>query len=148
MPAVRAEPTPTSVTASGDIAAAAGDFVHNDGYITGQFSFAGNLYINSGSDGGSGTLTANGTGAQTYSVSSGAPRTCATGINKTSGTLSPASGVTDFYIQGFNQTLGNFTAPTGSLSIGGTRSSNTILFKHSAGTFSHNNGIVILRALF
>ena len=31
------------VTASGDIAAAAGDFVHNDGYITGQFSFAGNL---------------------------------------------------------------------------------------------------------
>ena len=32
MPAVRAEPTPTPVTASGDIAAAAGDFVHNDGF--------------------------------------------------------------------------------------------------------------------
>ena len=133
----------TITTGVGDVASAANNFVHNNGFISGSFAFANNLTINAGSDSGTGTITANGTGAQTYSVAPAAPRTCVLSVNKTSGALTAEVGNTNLLVQGFNQVLGDFSAPSGTFSIGGTWGSNSVIFNHSAGTFSNNNGVVI-----
>ncbi|MCC6371273.1 MAG: T9SS type A sorting domain-containing protein, partial [Bacteroidia bacterium] len=116
---------------------------HNDGYISGQFSFANNLIIGSATDGGTGTITALGTGAQTYSVHSSAPRTCVLAINKTSGALTPNPGTNILLVQGINQIAGNFTAPAGTLSVGGSWNNSTVIYNHTDGAFTHNNGLVI-----
>ncbi|MBL7888762.1 MAG: T9SS type A sorting domain-containing protein, partial [Bacteroidia bacterium] len=99
------------------------------------------------SDGGLGTITFNGTGAQTYSVASGAPRTCKIAVNKTSGGVSPAGGTNDFYMQGFTQTLGDFTAPTGIMNVGGALQTTQTIFSHVAGTFTHNNGTTVFNPI-
>lgn len=129
-------------TASGDVVQANSDFTHADGIISGNFAFRGNLWITNGADGGTGTLTANGTGGQTYFQTAGTPRTCQLWVNKSSGDLTPAVGATNLWTQGFTQLTGNFTAPTGTLNIGGPWGSNVTIFSHQAGTFSHNNGTV------
>ncbi|MCC6690190.1 MAG: T9SS type A sorting domain-containing protein, partial [Bacteroidia bacterium] len=67
-------------------------------------------------------------------------RTCVLVVNKSSGALTPAGGTTVFAVQGFTQTLGDFTAPSGTFYIGGRWTSSTTIFTHSAGTFTHNNG--------
>ncbi|MBL7889603.1 MAG: hypothetical protein JNL24_08625, partial [Bacteroidia bacterium] len=136
--------TSTLATAAGDVVQADHDFTHTDGIISGQFALRNDLYINSTSDGGLGTITFNGTGAQTYSVASGAPRTCKIAVNKTSGGVTPAVGTTDFYMQGFTQTLGDYTAPTGIMNVGGTLQTTQTIYSHAAGTFTHNNGTVTL----
>ncbi len=136
--------TSTIATAAGDLVQADNDFTHTDGIISGQFALRNNLFINATSDGGLGTITFNGTGAQTYTVAGGAPRTCKIAVNKTAGGVTPAGGTTDFYMQGFTQTLGDFTAPTGTMNVGGTLSATQTIYSHVSGTFTHNNGTVVL----
>jgi hypothetical protein len=136
--------TATIATAAGDVVIASNDLTHTDGIISGTFEVKNNLIINAGSDGGLGTITFSGTGAQTYSVAAGSPRTCKIAVNKTSGAVTPAVGTTDFYMQGFTQTLGDFTAPTGNMNVGGTLATTQTIYAHIAGTFNHNNGTVVL----
>ena len=92
--------------------------------------------------GGVGTIIADGTGAQTYSVVAGSPRTAHLLVNKSSGALTPAGGTTDLGLQRFTLLAGSFTAPTGNFSIGGAQPTATI-FTQSGGTFVHNSGTTI-----
>ena len=55
----------------------------------------------------------------------------------------PASGSSDFYVQGFNQVAGDFTAPSGSFKIGSFLYASQTIFNHQSGNFNHNNGKVI-----
>jgi hypothetical protein len=129
-------------TAVGDVILAQNDFTHTDGVFNGAASFANNLIIGSSSDGGSGSLTANGAGAQTYTVDPAAPRTAHLIVNKSAGALTPNGGTTALSLTKFSLLSGDFTAPTGNFRIGGAQSSSTI-FTHSAGNFTHNNGTTI-----
>lgn len=135
--------SPIVTTGAGDIIKIANDFTHTDGIINGAFTFWGNLNIGANSDGGVGTITANGTGNQTYSQSGGAPRTVQVIVDKPTGTFTPALGTTTFSVQSFTLNSGIFTAPSGILNTGGTWNSNKTIFTHSGGTFNHNNGTVI-----
>jgi hypothetical protein len=129
-------------TAGGDNIDAANNFTHNDGVFNGTASFKNDLIIGSGSDGGTGVLTADGIGAQTYTVDPAAPRTAHLIVNKSAGALTPNGGTTALSLTKFTLTQGDFTAPSGNFSIGGSQSSSTI-FTHTAGTFNHNNGTTI-----
>ncbi len=129
-------------TLGGDVIVAQNNFTHNDGVFNGAASFANNLIIGTSSDGGSGVLTANGTGAQTYTVDPAAPRTAHLIVDKPAGSLTPNGGTTALSLTKFTLLQGDFTAPTGNLSIGGSQSSSTI-FTHTGGTFTHNNGTTV-----
>ena len=129
-------------TAANDTIDAVNNFVHTDGVFNGTVQFKNNLTISSGADAGTGTVIADGTGAQTYSVASGSPRTAHLVVNKTSGALIPAGGTTDLGLLKFTLMSGSFTAPTGNFSIGGAQVTATI-FTHSGGTFTHNNGTTV-----
>lgn len=134
----------TLTTAANDTLDALNDFTFTDGYFTGRVELKNNLIVNANTDGGTGWVIFNGTGAQTYSVNAAAPRISQVKINKTAGAVTPAIGTTDFSVQGFHQILGDFTAPTGNLKVGGTWSASTQILTHTAGTFSHNNGTLVL----
>ncbi len=129
-------------TASGDTVHASGSMTHSDGYITGVFEFQGNLTVNNGADGGSGWLIADGTTAQTYSVT-GNYRTCGLMINKSSNSFTPAVGSTALSVQKFELDNGSFTAPTGNFNIGGPWGTNMTLFNHTGGTYNANGGTTI-----
>ncbi len=135
---------PIIATAAGDVVNCNNDITHTDAIISGQFAMQGNLIINSGSDGGTGTITVNGTGAETYSVAAGSPRTCQVVVNKSAGAFTPLAGTFEFLVQAFSLVAGNFTAPTGSLNVGGSWSVNQTLFTHSAGNYTHNNGTLVI----
>ena len=128
-------------TAAGDVINATNNLTHSDGSITGQFAVKNNLVINANADTGTGTITVDGTGAQTYTVA-GTPRTCKLVVNKSAGTFSPAGGTTTLLVQNFTLAAGVFTAPSGNLNVGGTQNTATI-FTHSGGTFTHNNGTTV-----
>jgi hypothetical protein len=130
-------------TAAGDTVDATNDLTHTDGYITGLFQLENNLIIGANSDGGTGTIIAAGTGAQTYSQSGAAARTCHVKVNKSAGTFVAAGGTTNFSVQAFTMQSGSFTAPTGNLTVGGAWGSSQTLFTHSGGTFNHNNGTFV-----
>ncbi|MCC6253011.1 MAG: PKD domain-containing protein, partial [Bacteroidia bacterium] len=108
----------------------------------GVAEFKNNLIIGPSADGGNGTITANGTGAQAYSVNASAPRSVHLIVNKTSGALTPDVGTTALTLTKFSLISGDFTAPSGNFKIGGMQTTATI-FNHSGGTFTHNNGRVI-----
>ena len=110
--------------------------------FNGFVQFKNNLTINAGVDAGTGTIIADGTGAQTYSVAGGSPRTAHLVVNKPSGSLTAAGGTTALSVLKFTLMSGAFTAPTGNFNIGGTQTTSTI-FTHSGGTFAHNNGTAI-----
>jgi formylmethanofuran dehydrogenase subunit C len=120
----------------------AGEFVHMDSYInTGTINIQGNLTVQTGADGGTATLNMNGTGAQEYSNASTA-RIAHLRINKTAGSVSPAVGTTTLLLQRFTLDAGTFTAPSGTLHVGGVWASDITLFDYNAGTFVHNSGTV------
>jgi hypothetical protein len=58
------------------------------------------------------------------------------------GALTPNGGTTALSLTKFTLLQGDFTAPTGNLSIGGSQSSSTI-FTHTGGTFTHNSGTTL-----
>ncbi len=136
---------PVVATAAGDVVTANNDLTHTDGYISGQFAVKRNLIINAGSDGGIGTITVNGTGAQQYFVAAGSPRTCQVVVNKSAGACTPGAGTTDLLVQSFSLQAGAFTAPSGSLNVGGTWSTSQTLFAHSGGTYTHNSGTLVVQ---
>ena len=135
---------PLVATATGDVVNATNDLTHSDGYIIGQFAVKNNLYIGAGSDGGTGTITVDGTGAQQYSTAAGAARTCQVVVNKSAGAFTPMAGTTDFYMQSFSLLAGAFTAPSGNMNVGGTWTTSQTLFNHGGGTFTHNNGTLVV----
>ena len=130
-------------TATGDTIDVENDFTHADGFITGNIEVKNNLNVNSGTDGGSGVIIINGTGAQTYSTT-GTHRTTHIYIDKPSGTFMPGGGTSNLYTQKFTLVNGDFTAPSGTLAAGGTWGSSQNLFTHSGGTFTANNGTVLI----
>ncbi len=130
-------------SSTGDVLVAQNDFTHTNGVFNGEVNFQGNLIISSGADGGLGILRANGTGAQTYSVVSSAPRTAQLIIDKTSGTFTPAMGTTNLKVTKFSLLQGSFTAPSGNFNVGGSQGTSTI-FTHTSGTYNHNNGTLIV----
>ncbi|MBL7812771.1 MAG: choice-of-anchor D domain-containing protein [Bacteroidetes bacterium] len=135
---------PIFTTATGDVINAVGNFTHTDGIFNGQLSFEKDLNIASTSDGGSGTITADGSSFQYYTYSSGAARTCKIVVNKPSGVLAPATGVTDLSAQSFTLQQGHFVAPSGTFNIGGTWATSQTLFTHTGGYFDHNSGTVLI----
>ncbi|HRG58857.1 MAG TPA: hypothetical protein PK323_07835, partial [Bacteroidia bacterium] len=126
-------------TGAGDNLQVNNDLTHNDGVFNGAVSFVNNLIIGTSADGGSGTITAVGVGAQTYTVDPTAPRTAHLVVNKSAGALTPNVGTTALSVVKFSLLQGDFTAPTGNFKIGGAQSSSTI-FTHTSGNFTHNNG--------
>ncbi|MCC7299067.1 MAG: choice-of-anchor D domain-containing protein [Bacteroidia bacterium] len=130
-------------TAAGDQMTAANNFSHTDGLLNGSFGFNTNLAVAATADGGTGTIEVLGTGTQTFAYNTGG-RTCKINVNKSSGTFSQASGTTDLFCQGFTLQAGTFVAPSGILNIGGTLTTSQTIFSHSAGTFTHNSGTVVL----
>ncbi|MBL7736435.1 MAG: T9SS type A sorting domain-containing protein [Chitinophagaceae bacterium] len=134
----------TITTATGDTVHVANDFFHTDGILNGIFSAKGNLTINSDADGGTGMIILNSASNQTYAVAAGTGRTCQIVVNKPSGAVTPASGTTDLYIQGLSVLAGSFTAPTGTMNIGGDWNTNATLFTHNGGIFNANNGTAVI----
>lgn len=133
----------TIATAAGDTVEATNDLTHTDGFISGLFEVKNNLIVNANTDGGSGTIVVDGSGAQTYATS-GTHRTCMVLENKSSGSFTAASGTTAFYIAGFSLVNGTFTSPTGIFNIGGSWATNATLFSQSGGTYNHNNGTLCI----
>ena len=131
-------------TATGDTVHVANDFVHTDGILNGIFSVKGNLIVNADADGGTGTIVLDASGNQTYAAAAGAGRTCQIVVNKPSGAVTPVSGTTNLYIQGLSVLAGSFTAPTGTMNIGGDWNANVTLFTHTGGIFNANNGMVVV----
>jgi hypothetical protein len=134
-------------TPVGDTLIAEHDLTHFDGIISGKFSVKNNLYIKSASDGGIGNIIVNGAADQYYFVDSLAPRTCGVIIDKASGNFRPDSSTSDFYVQFLNLLSGDFTAPSGTLNIGGSWAANATLFNQTGGNFIHNNGTVSINPL-
>jgi hypothetical protein len=129
-------------TGAFDTVNAVNNFRHNNGFINGFWEVKNNLIISSSADGGLGKLIFNGNGDQEYDVSSGGIRTCIISIDKPSGTVSAATGTTDFSMQGFELFAGTFNAPAGTMSIGGTFNGSTTLFFHFGGVFNPGTGTV------
>lgn len=65
-------------------------------------------------------------------------------VDKPSAALVPAAGTDQLSVSGFRQQMGDFTAPPLQLNIGGNQSGGNALFRHVAGTFTHNNGLVLI----
>ena len=135
---------PQVATAPGDVVNASHDLRHIDGYLTGQFAVGNDLEVSANADGGTGLITVDGNGAQSYSVAAGSPRTCRVEVDKPSGSFTPAMGTTDFSVQAFSLVAGDFTAPSGDLNVGGTWTTSQTLFSHSGGTYAHNNGTLMV----
>lgn len=125
------------------------DFTHTDGFInTGTIEVRGDVFLQSGADGGNATITMNGTTDQTYNNSSSA-RFAHLKIDKTSGIVTPGVGTTSFLVQQFTLAAGTFFAPTGQFSIGGNWSGvNPTIFTYTSGTFDANTGTVSLDPTF
>ncbi len=102
----------------------------------------GDLTVNAEADGGTGMIILNGADDQTYTVAEEAARTCQIVVDKPLGGVIPAPGTTDLYIQGLSVLAGSFTAPAGTMNIGGQWNTNATLFTHAGGSFDANNGTV------
>ena len=113
---------------SGDTLVVANDFTHQDGYInTGVVRVKGDIYLNSGADGGSATIHINDASADQEYHNSTTSRFAHIKVDKAGGTFTPGTGTTDFYCQQFTLISGDFTAPSGTFYIGGTWGSNVTL---------------------
>ena len=134
---------------SGDTLVVANDFTHQDGYInTGVVRVKGDIYLNSGADGGSATIHINDASADQQYHNSTTSRFAHIAVEKAGGTFTPGVGTTIFYCQQFTLISGDFTAPSDTFYIGGTWGSNVTLLSHTGGTFNHNNGTVSLDPSF
>lgn len=120
----------------------AGNLTHFDGFFNaGTIQLTGNIFVDTGADGGAGVILVNGTTNQQFTYT-GVGRTAHLNVNKSSGSLSAAPGTTDLRVQRFTLDAGIFNAPTGSFNVGGSWSGSPTLFAYNAGTFNHSNGTV------
>ena len=128
--------------ASGDSVIITHDFTQTDGILGGAWEARNNITIGSGADGNkdSSVLTMTGTGAKTYTYTTGG-----TGphlrINNASLSVSANAGTTDLKVALFSLMAGTFTAPSGTMTVGRMADPETI-FALSGGTFNHNNGTI------
>jgi hypothetical protein len=127
-------------SSAGDTIEATRNLTHTDGYINALCEVKGNFSVGTASDGGTGKVIFDGTGAQSYIIAAGTTRTCHVVVNKSAGAVTPDVSTTDFSVQAFTLLQGAFTAPTGTFYVGGAISTSSTIFTHSAGTFTHNNG--------
>jgi len=123
--------------ASGDTVVVNGTFTQEAGAIGGTWNTKGNIAIGSHATGGEISLT--GSTNTTYAYTSGGygPGFI---INKDSNsvTVTPASGTANLTIAKFTLTKGSFTAPTGTLNVSASGTSQTS-FQISSGTAFNNN---------
>lgn len=99
----------------------------------------GNMEIVDGR-GGAGTISMIGSGAQTYSYSTG--RTSNLLINKTLGSVTAAAGTTALAVSKFTLQSGVFTAPSGILSIEKATTSATLFLVSSGATYNGGTGTI------
>lgn len=135
--------------ATGDTLAVTGNFAMQGGangvYAdSGVIDLSGNVYVGTGARGGTTKLRIIGNSTQTYSSSGG--RLPDIEVN-TTGSLSPASGMTKFAATTLSLINGTFTAPTDTFWLGrtGTNANENIL-TISGGAFNANNGVLRLDA--
>lgn len=119
-----------------------GTLTENSGYISGTVNLYGNLVVGSDNNGGGpGPIQFVGNSAHTYASSGG--RSAGISINS-AGAVTPAGGTTDLYINGgaFTLTSGNFTAPSGTLTmnVAAGQGNSTLLTIAAGTTFAHNSG--------
>ena len=119
------------------------DFTHTDGAFNTTFEVRNDLFVEADSDGGTGRIIMNGSGPSEYTFSGAAARTAELEIDNAAG-VTPASGTTDLNITALYLTSGDFTAPSGTLSIGGNRSSSYDVITQTSGTYSNNNGLLLI----
>ncbi|MDD5570491.1 MAG: hypothetical protein PHD97_04955, partial [Bacteroidales bacterium] len=135
-------------SASGDTVKTSNTFTHDKGYLEGDWRVEGDFIINqyafnSTPTYGSGNIRMAGSGNQTYYCNDGG-KTANLLIEKTGGSVSPGTSILN--VSKFSLSSGSFTAPTGNFTISGIFNySNQTIFTHSGGTFSHNDGTVILQ---
>jgi hypothetical protein len=111
----------------------------NNGTIEARGSVYAKYFNASHALGGSATLLVNGTGTQTYNVSSYGTLPNVV-VTKSSGAFVPDTGVTEFSATSFTLTSGAFTAPSGNLRLDGN-------FTVSGGTYTHNSGTLFFLPL-
>ncbi|MFA6922989.1 MAG: RHS repeat-associated core domain-containing protein [Bacteroidales bacterium] len=137
-------------SASGDTVKISNTFTHDKSYIEGDWRIEGDFIINPSAIGasyssgyvGAGSIRMTGSGNQTCYCNGGGS-TANLIVEKTGGTVSP--GTSTLSVSKFSLSSGSFTAPTGNFTISGTFNSSQTIFAHTGGTFSHNNGTVILQ---
>lgn len=134
--------TATLAMATGDSLKVLGELLHNNGALVGTFVSRGALVVGNSADGGEGQVVLDGTGIQVYTSTTAGTRTGVLVVAKPSGAVVPASGTTTLGVQGLQVRNGSFTAPTGTLTIGGTLPGSSVLFIHAGGSFVHNSGTV------
>ena len=130
-----------NVTA-GDTVYALNNITHNDGRIDGVIAMEQNLTIDSGAEDGNGWIVFKGNAAnQTWSYSTSIVPTTGIKVDKAAGTVSQAGGTTDLYCSRFALSSGTFIAPSNLMRLSNHWGyTNTTIFDHTAGTFTHNNG--------
>lgn len=131
----------TIAAAAGDSINLHGNLFHSTGAIGGVWNVEDNLSVGVGALGGSGQIRMTGSSAATYGFS-GSGCTANLLICKTGAAVTAASGTTDAAISSLTIASGDFTAPTGTLTL--RHGLNNYAFNHVAGTFAHNNGTVKL----
>ncbi len=129
--------------ASGDTLIVEGDFVHEDGFLySGVVRILGDFYTGTEPDGGFASVHINGGTDQDFFSQNTTGRTAHFIIDKSGGTFGPGLGQTDLACQMLSLVNGTFTAPPGSMFIGGSWAANFTILDQSGGTFNHNNGKV------
>jgi len=138
--------TPYLTVISGQSLRVDGDLNLANVKLIGEVILNGNLSVNSGSYGGPGTITLSGAASQTYSYETGgtAPNIK---VNKSTGSVVPAPGTTDFRMGTLTLEQGSFTAPTGTITVGYfTPTTDTKLLDFASGTtFTANSGTLNLQ---
>ena len=128
--------------ASGDSIVVTGTLNLSDGYLAGAWELQGLLVVSSIFSSGTATVTFAGTGDQTYTAANTgtAPPIV---IDKSAGTVTPATGTTSLRAATFTLTQGSFTAPSGTFKVGRDVSGSETQFTVSSGTqFNSNAGTV------
>ncbi|NQX98868.1 MAG: hypothetical protein HRT73_13470, partial [Flavobacteriales bacterium] len=111
-----------------------GNLTHDDGSVNGIFATQQNLIINAEATEGTGWFILNGTTNQTYTITTGTPKTCGIAINKNTGSVTP-NATTNFNCSQFKQIKGDFTCPSGVMKIGHNYNGNITIFDHQTGVF-------------
>ena len=124
------------------------NYYHYGGIVDFNIDLSGNFFVNSPS---SFSTTAQirmmGAGTQEYTYSSGSRLTNKLKIQKASGAVQPGAGNTELGVFAFDLAQGSFTAPSGTMIVGGGIGTSTAMntFITSNGTtFNNNNGTVSL----
>ena len=125
---------------------ASNNFIFTSGVLGGTWEVLGNVTIGDGTRAfyGTGTLTYTGTGSKTYTYTAGSngwgPNLR---VNNAAVSVSAAPGTTELRVTNLTLLAGTFTAPSGTLILGGHQAATEDVVTASAGaTFNPNNALV------